>query len=59
MHETLWNVEDLSEFLGKPASWVYDNHAREQIPSFRIGQQLRFYPHEVRAWVETTCRLRA
>ncbi|MEU5839982.1 helix-turn-helix domain-containing protein [Streptomyces diacarni] len=57
MREPLWDVEGLSEFLGKPPSWVYDNHIRENIPSYRIGQQLRFSPAEIREWMERNCRL--
>ncbi len=56
MNEPLWDVPTLAAFLGKPASWVYDNHLKESIPSFRIGQQLRFSPAEVRAWITSNCR---
>ncbi|WP_369696825.1 helix-turn-helix domain-containing protein [Streptomyces sp. XD-27] len=56
MTEPLWDVPDLAEFLRKPPSWVYDNHARMDIPSFRIGQQLRFSPAEIRRWMDTDCR---
>lgn len=57
MKEPLWDVEALSAFLGKPTSWIYDNHVREQIPSFRVGQQLRFSPTEIQKWMEERCRL--
>ncbi|MCG3040612.1 helix-turn-helix domain-containing protein [Streptomyces sp. S1A] len=56
MTEPLWDVAALAEFLGKPVSWIYDNHAKEAIPSFRIGQQLRFSPVEIREWMERKCR---
>lgn len=56
MHEPLWDVAALATFLGKPTSWVYDNHAKENIPSFRIGQQLRFSPIEIRHWMTANCR---
>ncbi|MEU6979991.1 helix-turn-helix domain-containing protein [Streptomyces sp. NPDC046371] len=42
MSEPMWDVQALAAYLGKPASWVYDNHLKEEIPSFRVGQQLRF-----------------
>jgi hypothetical protein len=48
----LWDVEDLVGYLKKPVSWIYDNHVREGIPSFRVGQQLRFLPDEVRKWLD-------
>ncbi|TNM23644.1 helix-turn-helix domain-containing protein [Streptomyces sedi] len=51
MSNTLWTVKDLAEFLDKPTSWVYQNHAREKIPSYRVGQQLRFRPDEIERWL--------
>ncbi|MFC6067058.1 helix-turn-helix domain-containing protein [Streptomyces ochraceiscleroticus] len=56
MNEPLWDVPALAAFLGKPTSWVYDNHTKEKIPSFRIGQHLRFAPAEVRHWMTSNCR---
>ncbi|WP_346099051.1 helix-turn-helix domain-containing protein [Streptomyces olivaceiscleroticus] len=56
MHEPLWNVAALAAFLGKPTSWVYDDHVKENIPSFRIGQQLRFSPSEILRWMASNCR---
>ncbi|MFJ1717204.1 helix-turn-helix domain-containing protein [Streptomyces sp. NPDC088260] len=50
-------LRELATFLGKPTSWVYDNHAKEGVPSFRVGQQLRFSPAEVRRWLEERCRV--
>ncbi|MGW5017112.1 helix-turn-helix domain-containing protein [Streptomyces sp. NRRL F-5053] len=52
MTEPLWDVEALSAYLGKPVSWVYDNHVKKNIPSFRVGQHLRFSPTEIRNWLE-------
>lgn len=52
MHDQLWDVDALSAYLGKPVSWVYDNHVRENIPSIRVGQQLRFSPTEILRWME-------
>ncbi|NBE53434.1 helix-turn-helix domain-containing protein [Streptomyces boluensis] len=56
MNEPLWDVSTLAAFLGKPTSWVYDNHVREGIPSFRIGQHLRFAPTEIFEWMTRSCR---
>lgn len=56
MNQPLWNVATLAAYIGKPVSWVYDNHVREGIPSFRIGQQLRFDPAEVQTWISDNCR---
>lgn len=55
--EPMWDVKALATFLGMPTSWVYDDYAKEGVPSFRVGQQLRFYPAEVRRWLEERCRV--
>jgi len=55
--EPMWDVKALAAYLGKPASWVYDNHLKEEVPSFRVGQQLRFSPAEIRQWLEERCRM--
>ncbi|WP_198535032.1 helix-turn-helix domain-containing protein [Streptomyces natalensis] len=52
----MWTVPALASFLGKPVSWVYDNHEKQAIPSFRVGQQLRFWPSEIKTWLEDNCR---
>jgi hypothetical protein len=44
----LWTIEDLTAFLKKPSSWVYENY-RELFPFYRIGQAIRFDPEEIRA----------
>ncbi|SEG93318.1 hypothetical protein SAMN04489712_13818 [Thermomonospora echinospora] len=46
--DELWTVEDLSGFLKKPTSWVYENY-RELFPYYRMGQAVRFDPEEIRA----------
>ncbi|MFF8787759.1 helix-turn-helix domain-containing protein [Streptomyces sp. NPDC015125] len=56
MDQRMWTVPALANFLGKPASWVYDNHEKQAIPSFRVGQQLRFWPSEIMTWLEENCR---
>ncbi|MGW9169967.1 helix-turn-helix domain-containing protein [Streptomyces decoyicus] len=59
MDQPMWTVPTLANFLGKPVSWVYDNHEKQAIPSFRVGQQLRFWPREIKAWLEDNCREQA
>lgn len=44
--EKLWSPAELAEFLGKPVSWVYDNH-RTWFRSYKVGQAVRFKPDEV------------
>ena len=46
--EALWTITELANFLRKPKSWVYDNY-RDLFPYYKIGQQVRFDPAEVRA----------
>ncbi|MFF8374385.1 helix-turn-helix domain-containing protein [Streptomyces lydicus] len=58
MDQPMWTVPTLADFLGKPVSWVYDNHEKQAIPSFRVGQQLRFWPSEIKHWLENNCRER-
>ncbi|GGU99418.1 hypothetical protein GCM10010211_78430 [Streptomyces albospinus] len=56
MDQAMWTVPALAEFLGKPTSWVYGNREKQAIPSFRVGQQLRFWPGEIKTWLEDNCR---
>lgn len=46
--DALWTIAELAHFLRKPKSWVYDNY-RDLFPYYKIGQQVRFDPVEVRA----------
>ncbi|TMQ79969.1 helix-turn-helix domain-containing protein [Actinomadura soli] len=46
--DRLWTVAELAAFLQKPKSWVYDNY-RDLFPYYKIGQQVRFAPGEIRA----------
>lgn len=58
--QPMWTVPALADFPGKPVSWVYDNHEKQAIPSFHVGQQLRASrPNEIKQWLETNCRERA
>ncbi len=56
MDQPTWTVSTLAGFLRKSVSCVYDNHEKQAIPSFRIGQQLRFRPSEVKHLLESDCR---
>lgn len=52
--EPLMTVADVARYLGKPKSWIYDNHGSQgaRIPSRKVGQSLRFRRVEVDAWVD-------
>lgn len=44
----LWTIDELAEFLNMRKSWVYDNY-RDLFPYYKLGQQVRFDPREIRA----------
>lgn len=46
--ETLWDVEDVSTFLGVSTSWVYNAVASGNLPVVRVGSLLRFSPESMR-----------
>ena len=46
----LWTVEQLSDFLGVPRTWIYDRtreHGPETIPHIKLGKYVRFNPESV------------
>lgn len=45
----LWNIDDLSDFLGMPRSTTYVLVSSGKIPSLKIGKHRRFIPDEVKA----------
>lgn len=44
-------TEEVAEFLGKPASWVYDRAGQLGIPRYKVGSHYRYRLSEVEAWV--------
>jgi predicted DNA-binding transcriptional regulator AlpA len=53
--DRLWTINELAAFLQKPKSWVYD-HYRELFPYYKVGQQVRFDPAEIRAALRANVR---
>lgn len=51
-HEPLWNVDDLCMFLNRPKSWVHQNWRKAGIPAFKVGNELRFKPSAIEAWLD-------
>lgn len=49
-------VDELAEYLAVPSSWIYDNHARLDLPALKLGRHLRFRTSDVDAWLETRKR---
>ena len=52
----LFDVDQLAEYLSVPASWIYDNHLKLDLPSMKIGRRLRFRLSDVDAWLENRKR---
>jgi len=50
--EALWRVEDVAAFLSMSKSWVYKEAEMGRLPFVRIGASLRFFPEEVRGYLE-------
>jgi excisionase family DNA binding protein len=52
----LLNVQQVSELLHVPVSWVYGRTRKRSIgrlPGYRLGKYWRFREREVLAWVES------
>lgn len=48
----LWTSETAASYLGKSPSWLRGNHLRLGIPSFKVGNQLRFRKAQIDAWLD-------
>lgn len=49
--EAMWKPKDVAEKLGKSVVWVQRMAAAEKLPHRKIGKDLRFYRHEIEAWI--------
>jgi excisionase family DNA binding protein len=49
-NETLWTIDDVSDYLRVPARLVRYWVRSSDIPHIRLGRQLRFIPDAVRKW---------
>lgn len=47
----VWGVEELAATLRMSRSWVYKRVAERSIPHTRVGRSVRFFPHEIHAWL--------
>ena len=46
----LWGVEQMSDFLGVPRTWIYDRtreRGPETIPHIKLGKYVRFNPESL------------
>lgn len=53
MNDPLWKVSEVSAYLRMSTSWVYKEAEAGRLPCVRIGAALRFYPEEIRRFLET------
>jgi excisionase family DNA binding protein len=49
--EPMMTARQVAELLGVHENWVYDQAARGQLPSYKIGGTRRFDPTEVRRFI--------
>jgi excisionase family DNA binding protein len=52
MSEKLLTVDDLATRLSVKTSWLYQNHRSLGLPAIKLGNQLRFDPADVQAFLE-------
>lgn len=53
--EVLLTVEEVSDLLKVPVTWVYERTRRrglDRLPGFRLGKYWRFRESEVFSWLE-------
>ena len=49
--ESMMTARQVAELLGVHENWVYDQAARGELPSYKIGGARRFDRDEVRGWI--------
>ena len=55
--DQLWNVHDVSAFLGVPVATLHQWRYLGTGPdAFKVGRHLRYDPDAVRRWVADECR---
>ncbi len=51
--EKLWEIQDVSDYLGIPIGTLYQwRHRRKGPRAAKVGRHLRYDPAEVRAWFQ-------
>jgi excisionase family DNA binding protein len=50
--ESVWSPVQVSEYLGIPVKTIYKWVSEDRLPAYKIGRHIRFFPKEVRAFVE-------
>lgn len=49
--ERMLNVQELSEKLGVPKTWIYERTRRKEIPFVKLGRYCLFRPKEIENWL--------
>ena len=49
--ESMMSARQVAELLGVHENWVYDQAARGDLPSYKLGGTRRFDPGEVQQWI--------
>ncbi len=58
--QSLWSVPEVARYLKRSQRWVWSQLGRQaseagSIPHRRIGKAPRFFPEEIRRWVDAGC----
>lgn len=48
----LLTAQEVGDLIGRRTRWVLDQAAAGTIPSFKVGQAVRFDEAEIEAWLE-------
>ncbi len=56
--ERLLTIDDLAARLAVKESWLYQNHRKLGLPAIKLGNQLRFDPVDVEAFLQTVKDIR-
>ena len=52
MESNLLSINELSEKLNLPVSWIYSRTRINEIPHYKIGKYVRFNESEVWDWLK-------
>jgi excisionase family DNA binding protein len=51
VENSLWTIEDLSEFLKLPVKTLYTWVSQKRLPHLKLGNRLRFRQKEIEKWL--------
>lgn len=50
--DKIFDVEQLGEYLGVDASWIYKKVSLKEIPYFKVGKYTRFKKSAIDKWID-------